>query len=249
MVSTIKGVKLSCCPNSQNVIWDRVENTVRQARCNKNNCPYCGPLNRWKRVEDIEYGVEGLYRLGDYLTFFTLTLSYDSDIDMIMKYWNRYRAFLLRCGYKQEYVITIEYKHGLAHIHGIGNKFIPHQIIQAAWWAATEHTAWKVDVRAVRMNRLPSRYLAKYINKGSHDPIKRHKRGINFSRNFPRRPRAVKEPGRYLWLTYDDYNTIKGMLYREETYDVDKTGTGLEKQEITIIHTPCTQGATYQDSP
>lgn len=210
--------KLSYCPNSQGVIYDKVENTVRQSRCNKSECPYCGPLKRWILARRIDWGIEALYRMGRYIVFFTLTTSRESHPELIMKYWARYRAFLHWYHYEHEYAITVERKGGLVHIHGIGDRFIPYNLMMAAWWSATGKTAWKVDIRKVDMNNAPSWYLVKYVTKGSGSSsappgsIKRKTRKVNFSRGFPKRPKAVKEPGRYIYLTYDDYGSIKDMV-------------------------------------
>lgn len=153
----------------------------------------------------------GLYRLGGYMTFFTLTTSYDSEPDNIMHYWAVFRRYIANYNYQFEYVIIPEFKGHLAHIHGLGNRFVPHQLLQAAWWSATDKTAWKVDVRKVDMTTRPSKYLTKYITKGVEGRGK-HKRKVAFSRGFPRRPKSVKSTDEYIYLSNENFKTIRGMV-------------------------------------
>lgn len=201
--------KSEYCTGSTGVIYNRTRNTWRPSPCKK--CPYCLRIKQWKMRQEIDYGVTGLYRLGGYITFFTLTTSYDSDPDMIMHYWAHYRAFIANYNYKFEYVIIPEFKGHLAHIHGIANRFVPFNLIRAAWWAATKKTAWKVDVRKVDMRTKPSKYLVKYISKGINGEGK-HKRRVAFSQGFPRIPKSVKTEDEYVFMSYETFNSIKEMV-------------------------------------
>lgn len=202
------------CTGSKGVIYNQTLNTWRPAPCGK--CDYCKRLKQWKLRQEIDYGMEGLYRLDGYMTFFTLTTSYQSDPDLLMKYWATYRRLIANYNYKFEYVIIPEFKGHLAHIHGLGNRFIPHSIMQAAWWTSTRKTAWKVDVRKVDMTNSPSKYLTKYISKGLTGEGK-HKRRVMFSQGFPRRPKSVKSEDSYVYMSYEDFNSIKAVVSCEKS--------------------------------
>lgn len=208
-------------------------------RCKKDDCPYCGPLKLWQLRKDIDYGVQGLYRMGHYIVFITLTTSYDSDQSAVMVYWNKFRTYVKYYGIKLEYVLTKERKHGLTHLHVIGDRFVPYNLLMAAWWHATDKTAWKTDIRKVDMRKSPSWYIVKYITKdreshqakldGDGDELKAqvaHPRDVpstrgsmlkrvTFSQGFPRRPKTAKGTGdkwERVYLNNDDYRTVKGML-------------------------------------
>lgn len=175
-------------------------------------CDYCKRLKQWRLRKEIDYGVLGLYRNGGYMTFFTLTTSYESDRSSLMSYWNRYRGFLDYYGHKQEYFIAPEYKHGLAHIHGIGNRFIPHNLMMGAWNMATDQTAWKVDVRALNMNESAAGYVVKYITKALPEDVKFKVRRYSFSQGWPRRPKSAPGSGVYTFIRPGDAGIVRDYL-------------------------------------
>lgn len=198
------------CLNSPGFILDRSTNTLRPQGCGK--CDYCKRIKRWKLRQDIDYGALGLYRLGGYMTFFTLTTSYESDRSSLMSYWNRYRRYIDYYGYKQEYVAIPEYKHGLAHIHGIGNRFIPYNIMMGCWNLATDKTAWKVDVRKLNMLSSASGYVVKYITKDTPKETPARRRRVLFSQGWPRRPKTAKGSGLYSFVRPEDAKIIQEYL-------------------------------------
>lgn len=223
------GEHYTSCPNSPGVIWNRRTGEAKSVRCKKDSCPYCGPLKLWQLRKDIDYGVQGLYRMGRYIVFITLTTSYESDQSSIMTYWARFRAFIAHYGLKLQYVLTKERKHGLTHLHIIADHFVPYNLLQAAWWASTGKTAWKTDIRKVDMRKSPSWYIVKYVTKDreSHQAhlddadgldaqvqpragslVKR----VTFSQAFPRRPRAAKGGSDSVYLNNDSYKTVKDMV-------------------------------------
>lgn len=217
------------CPNSPGVIYDRKTQTAKPVRCKKDSCPYCGPIKLWQLRHDIDYGVQGLYRMGRYIVFITLTTSYESDQSSIMLYWQHFRSYIANYGLRLQYVLTKERKHGLTHLHIIADHFVPYNLLMAAWWHATNKTAWKTDIRKVDMRKSPSWYIVKYITKDreSHQatlegeselkaqvahPAGMLKR-VTFSQGFPRRPKSAKShESSYIYLNNDDYRTIRQMV-------------------------------------
>ncbi len=142
--------------------------------CKSWDCPRCAPRKATKLRKAITRAAEehGLTR------FLTLTLDTarlspedlrDGGIRYIRGTWAKLRTYLARRAEEHgerrrvEFVAVVEMQvRGVAHLHVLVDRFIPHAWIRDAWVAVGGGRI--VDIRQVDLHRV-SAYLATYITK------------------------------------------------------------------------------------
>lgn len=168
-----------------------------RSKCNSWGCEYCAPIKKNALLDDISYGTQIIQEGGHRWRFMTLTTSYTSDQTKVGLYFKRFRSYLAKHGYRPQYFKTTEFTQtGLRHFHLIIDVFVPFNVIQAAWRAATEGTAYRVNIKKTQL-RQAAGYLTKYLTKQSifshsfHEGEHRY----SFSQKFPRlaRPKPTGE--------------------------------------------------------
>lgn len=140
--------------------------------CGRWNCPRCGPYKAGKLRRGIARAAEehGLTR------FLTLTLDtsgipddalVDGGIAYIRDAWRKLRVSLARRAAElgeSRCIVFIAFlelqARGVAHLHVLVDRYIPHAWIRDAWVAVGGGRI--VDVRHVDLHRV-SRYLARYV--------------------------------------------------------------------------------------
>jgi hypothetical protein len=195
------------CENQRHVVYDKLTGATFNVGCGR--CEYCKAIKCYKLYKAIDWGINGLYRLGGYITFLTLTTAPEYTGD-IMKAWHRFRMNLNQKQLTFEYAGTVERKSMRDHLHVLTNSWLDDEVIKDAWYRATWNTSYITKIKAVNMEskKKPSSYLSKYVTKADSE----RKRKVFFSRGFPRKPKSAKLDGQYAFMTIDDYRSIKGSL-------------------------------------
>jgi hypothetical protein len=145
--------------------------TYLAAGCKAWRCKYCGPKKAEKLKKAIARAAEekGLTR------FLTLTLDTNSlseadlrdfGIAYIRRSWSKLRVYLKReHGRSIDFISIVELqKRGVAHLHILVDRYLPHQWVKDAWVAVGGGRI--VDIRFVDVHRV-SAYLSKYLAKDS----------------------------------------------------------------------------------
>jgi len=142
-------------------------------------------------MDDVQYGSSIIQQNGHRWRFMTLTTSPESDQNKVSTYFARFRATLAKHGYRPQYFkVTERTKAGRKHFHLIVDVFVPFNVIQAAWRAATDGTATWVNIKKAQVKRAAG-YLTKYMTKQTIFTEDRapHERLYSFSQHFPRLPK------------------------------------------------------------
>lgn len=142
-------------------------------------------------MDDVQYGATIIQQNGHRWRFMTLTTSPDSDQTKVGTYFARFRATLAKHGYRPQYFkVTERTTAGLKHFHIIIDVFVPFNVIQAAWRAATDGTAYWVNIKKAQVKRAAG-YLTKYMTKQTvfTDERAKGEHLYSFSRRFPRMPK------------------------------------------------------------
>lgn len=202
--------RLSRCPSCGGYLKDHQDgDRLIKLPCNKWTCPYCGAIKRQRLLDDIGHGGHIVQEQGRRWRFLTLTLTTHVDGRKIDLFWQRFRSYMLKRGYRPTYFKVKEFtEKGQRHLHVLIDVFIPFNEIQYAWRLATEGTSYWVHIKKAEVKRAAG-YMAKYLTKQSVNSTQFDKgeRRYSFSKHFPRLPREKKdtEPGRYEYLSPVDY--------------------------------------------
>lgn len=109
----------------------------------------------------------------------------------------RFRAILHKWRKKQGHKRAIQFfkvteftESGLRHFHLLIDTFIPFGVIQAAWRAATDGTAYWVNIKKAQVKSAAA-YMSKYMTKQTvfSDKFDDGEHRYSFSQQFPRFPR------------------------------------------------------------
>jgi len=218
---------LTACPSPVGILTDDDGNEIK-VRCNKPSCPFCGRIYKKKFLDNVRFGTEQIQKLGKRWRFVTLTTSYLSDQSKFSKYWAKFRAILAKHGYGgfDFCKVTEINDNGLRHIHAMVSVFMPFNLIRYAWEMATEKTANRVNIKAVKLNS-PAGYMAKYMTKAVTSALfNKGERRYTFSRSFPRIPKPEKDLSKH-W-TFKSFVTLMyekldaGTWYENNDYRASK---------------------------
>lgn len=118
----------------------------------------------------------------------TLTSSPESNQNSMGKYFARFRANLWKQGYRPQYFKVTEFTEmGRRHFHLLIDVFVPFNVIQAAWRAATDGTAYWVNIKKAQVRKAAA-YMAKYMTKQTvfSEQFEPGEHRYSFSHKFPR---------------------------------------------------------------
>jgi hypothetical protein len=143
--------------------------TYLAAGCKAWSCNHCGP----KKADKLRKAIGRVAEEKKLTRMLTLTLDTkrlnetelrDGGIGYIRKSWGKLRVYLQRkYGQGIDFIAVVEMqKRGVAHLHILVDRFLPHDWVRDAWVAVGGGRI--VDVRWVDIHRVSS-YLAKYVSK------------------------------------------------------------------------------------
>ena len=182
---------ISICPSPVGFFIDE-KNGRHLASCKRWECPVCGNRKKMALMNRIGRAtLEAMQRGGYRWRMWTLTQATDDDTN-IMHAWNRLRASLLRCGFKNlEFILVKEFtQKGKRHLHIAVNAYIPQKQLSKLWLRATNGKSPVTWVTG-RKIQTAAGYMFKYISKdvqggtqfkkGEHRySMSRKKGGLNF---------------------------------------------------------------------
>lgn len=171
---------------SQPNLYGRI--TYLAASCKAWNCPHCGP----KKADKLRKAIGRAAEERKLTRMLTLTLDTermtardleDGGVAYIRKGWRKLRIYLQRkYGKAIEFIAVVEMqKRGVAHLHILVDRFLPHDWVRDAWVAVGGGRV--VDVRWVDIHRVSS-YLAKYLSKESAQGLAKGVRRYSVSRGI-----------------------------------------------------------------
>lgn len=184
----------TCCHNSPGVFRHRKTGVRVRSKCNTWGCDYCGPIKVNRLLDDVAYGGAVIQDRGFRWRFMTLTSSPRTNARQAFP---RFRAILHKWRKKQGHKQAIQFfkvteftESGLRHFHLLIDTFVPFGVIQAAWRAATDGTAYWVNIKKAQVKQAAG-YMAKYMTKQTvfSDKFDDGEHRYSFSQQFPRLPR------------------------------------------------------------
>ena len=162
--------------------------------CKTWGCSWCGP-RKAKRLKHAIRVTAEIYKLSR-LVSLTLNPKYCTREDSVV-YLNQTFA-KLRTYLKREFKVSIRYirilefqSNGMAHLHLLVDRYIPHFWLQKAWQAVGGGR--QVNVKYVDIHRV-SPYLAKYLTKELLMSAPKRSRRVTVSRGIQLIEKPVKDP-------------------------------------------------------
>lgn len=162
--------------------------TYFAAGCKAWSCSHCGP----KKADKLRKAIGKVAEEKKLTRMLTLTLDSkrltesdlnDGGIGYIRQSWRKLRVYLQRkYGKGIDFIAVVEMqKRGVAHLHILVDRFLPHDWVRDAWVAVGGGRI--VDVRWVDIHRVSS-YLAKYVSKEFAEGLPKGVRRYSVSRGI-----------------------------------------------------------------